>query len=76
MQKAAGNLKYHIHWVDKRERMPTEKDADEHGTILAYHTLNGTVPSTPKAFVQYGTYMTHWARMPEPPEGKEGETVV
>lgn len=73
MQKAADDMRYTIPCVDKQERMPTEEDADRNRCILAWHVLNGWIPTTPAAFAQYGTYLTHWARMPEPPEGAVGQ---
>lgn len=71
MQKAADDMRYSIPCVDKRDRMPTDEDADKNRCILAWHVLNGWIPTTPAAFAQYGTYLTHWALMPDPPEGAD-----
>lgn len=61
--------KMNFEWVDKRDRMPTAKDTDTFGTILAWHVYSGIHITNPAVFAQYNTFLTHWATPPKAPEG-------
>lgn len=63
----------HFEWVDKHDRMPTTKDADASGAILAWHEYSGVHITNPMMFQMYGTHLTHWAKTPERPEENQNE---
>ena len=55
-------------WIDVRERMPREKDADSTGRVMVWHVLNG-VMMTGWHRVSENRFITHWKPSPEGPEG-------
>lgn len=62
-----------LNWVDKRERMPTARDTDAAGAILAWNIHDGVHVTNPHVFAQYGTFYTHWATPPERPKEKKND---
>ena len=54
-------------WGRVAEREPTKEDADAAGCLLFWHAYNGTMLT---GYFQYrnNRYLTHWRKMPEPPE--------
>lgn len=67
MQEAGGTVET-IVWVDKNVRVPTEEDADEYGTIMALHKLNGVIVTKLYNFERFGSMMDFWAKTPRGPE--------
>lgn len=59
-----------IVWVKREEGMPTEKDADVYGCVLAWHKYNG-VMVTGWRRVRENDFVEAWARTPMGPEGEE-----
>lgn len=57
-------------WIDKKERLPTEDDADGEGVVLAWHRYQGTM-LTGWFRVADDNMFTHWQHVPEPPPGHE-----
>lgn len=60
-----------VTWIDKRDRMPTEDDADRWLCVLAWSPNLGCTIVNWQNFENYGGHLTHWARMPERPEVEE-----
>ena len=56
-----------MRWIDKRERMPTEADADGQGCVLAWHRYQGVVILNVHNVIDYGSYVTHWMKTPAKP---------
>lgn len=56
-----------VKWIDKRERMPTEADCDEHGCILAWHEMKGAEVVHLSNLLRYGGFYTHWMPLPARP---------
>lgn len=57
-------------WIDRKKRMPTEKDADAKKCILVWHKLNGAM-ITGWHHVADNRFLTHWAPCPKGPDGAE-----
>ena len=56
-----------MRWIDKREHMPTEADADDQGCVLAWHRYQGVVVLNVHNVANYGSYVTHWMKTPAKP---------
>lgn len=46
-------------WVDRDERLPTEKDADAQGCVIVWHVYNG-VMVTGWFNVENNRFISHW----------------
>ena len=55
-------------WIDVRDRMPAESDADRSGRVLVWHAMNG-VMVTGWWRLEENCYITHWMHTPGKPEG-------
>lgn len=59
-------------WINCRERMPEETDADHLGYILAYSASMNQSTVCPWYHIIGDGVTTHWMKMPEPPP-QEGD---
>ena len=62
--------------VPVRERLPTEEDADENGTILIWRKYGDCFFASATKWQQICDRSTHWARippLPTPAHGKDGQ---
>ncbi len=55
-------------WIDVRDRMPEDRDADSTGRVLVWHTLNGCM-MTGWHRLSENRFITHWQKPPKGPEG-------
>ena len=53
-----------IEMIDKAERLPTAKDGDAQGNVLALHKIQGYMTMHWSNVVKYGGYITHWGKLP------------
>lgn len=53
-------------WIDIRDRLPTEADADKMHCIICYHIYQG-VMCTGIHNVINNRFVSHWMPCPEPP---------
>lgn len=58
-----------IMWIPKKDRMPTEADADPYGCVLIWDRLNGAKITGWRNTQELSREaVTHWARLPEGPK--------
>ena len=58
-----------VEWIDRRERLPGEEDADKYGCILAFNVHVGMHMSNPENYIRYGGVCEpFWARTPREPD--------
>lgn len=55
-------------WTDRRDALPTEKDADHTGCVLAA-TRSGEIRAARWEFVRSDTEFAKWRQLPGKPEG-------
>ena len=55
-------------WIDMTSRKPTQADADEYGCVMVWHLFQGAM-ITGWRNAANGTYITHWQRTPDAPDG-------
>ena len=58
-------------WIDKCDRMPEAADGDDQGCVLVWHRYQGVMVMNVRNVQNFGAYITHWMRMPEPPEAAD-----
>lgn len=61
-----------IQWIDKALRAPEPADADALGCVLVWHVYQRCMVMGLREAIK-NRYVTHWARLPEGPEGRENE---
>lgn len=55
-------------WTDKRERLPTQQDADPWGCVLVWHIHNGAQTlGWQNPMLKSSKYITHWMTPPPGP---------
>lgn len=59
-----------IVWVKREEGLPTEKDADAYGCVMAWHKYNGVMVTGWRRVVE-NEFIVAWAHTPMGPEGEE-----
>lgn len=58
-----------IMWIPKKDRMPTEADADPYGCVMIWDRLNGAKITGWRNTQELSREaVTHWARLPEGPK--------
>lgn len=61
-------------WVRKADRLPTRRDADAQGCVLAWHIYNGVVIcSVENDHMLHSTQITHWRPMIPGPREHQSE---
>lgn len=56
-------------WIPKKDRMPTEADADPYGCVMIWDRLNGAKITGWRNTQELGREaVTHWSRLPEGPK--------
>lgn len=54
-------------WIDKKERMPQEKDADKQSCVIVWHKYQGAMV-TGWMRARDSEFITHWMPTPEGPD--------